>query len=49
MSKKIKYSLALLATLSIGNTAIVKNHGRMKFLGTLPFENLLEEQTKYSK
>ena len=40
MSKKLKYSVALLVVLSIGNTAIAKNHGDLKFLGTLSFENL---------
>ncbi len=40
MSKKLKYSVALLLALSIGNTAAAKNHGNMKFLGTLSFENL---------
>ena len=40
MSKKLKYSVALLVALSIGNTAAAKNHGNMKFLGTLSFENL---------
>ena len=40
MSKKLKYSVALLVALSIGNTATAKNHDNMKFLGTLSFENL---------
>ena len=40
MSKKLKYSVALLVALSIGNTATAKNHGNMKLLGTLSFENL---------
>ena len=40
MSKKLKYSVALLVALSIGNTAAAKSHGNMKFLGTLSFENL---------
>ena len=40
MSKKLKYSVALLVALSIGNIATAKNHGDLKFLGTLSFENL---------
>ena len=40
MSKKLKYAVALLVVLSIGNTATAKNHGDLKFLGTLSFENL---------
>ena len=40
MSKKLKYSVALLVALSIGNTATAKDHDNMKFLGTLSFENL---------
>ena len=40
MSKKLKYSVALLVALSIGSTATAKNYGDMKFLGTLSFENL---------
>ena len=40
MSKTLKYSVALLLALSIGNTATAKNHDNMKFLGTLFFENL---------
>ena len=40
MSKKLKYSVALLVALSIGCTATAKNHGDIKFLGTLSFENL---------
>ena len=40
MSKKLKYSVALLVALSIGNTAAAKNQGNMKFLGTLSFKNL---------
>ena len=40
MSKTLKYSVALLVALSIGNTATAKNHDNMKFLGTLSFENL---------
>ena len=40
MSKKLKYSVALLASLSVWNTAIAKNHSSMQFLGTPPFENL---------
>ena len=40
MSKKLKYSVALLVVLSIGNTATAKNHDDMKFLGTLSFKNL---------
>ena len=40
MSEKLKYSVALLVALAIGNTAAAKNHGNMKFLGTLSFENL---------
>ena len=40
MSKTLKYSVALLVVLSIGNTATAKNHDNMKFLGTLSFENL---------
>ena len=40
MSKKLKYSVALLVALSIGNTATAKNHDDMKFLETLSFENL---------
>ena len=40
MSKTLKYSVALLVALSIGNTATAKNHGNMKFLRTLSFENL---------
>ena len=40
MSKKLKYSVALLVAFSIGNTATAKNHDNMKFLGTLSFENL---------
>ena len=39
MSEKLKYSVALLVALSIGSTATAKNHGDMKFLGTLSFEN----------
>ena len=40
MSKKLKYSVALLVAFSIGNTATARNHDNMKFLGTLSFENL---------
>ena len=40
MSKKLKYSVALLVALSIGNTATAKNHGKMNFHRTLSFENL---------
>ena len=40
MSKTLKYSVALLVALSIGNTAAAKNQGNMKFLGTLSFKNL---------
>ena len=40
MSKKLKYSVALLVAISIGNTAIAKNHGSIKFLGTPSFEKL---------
>ena len=40
MSKKLKYSVALLIALLIGNTATAKNHGSMKVLRTPPFENL---------
>ncbi|MDC3075926.1 hypothetical protein OA328_01470 [Paracoccaceae bacterium] len=40
MSKKLKYSIALLVALSIGNIATAKNYDNMKFLGTLSFENL---------
>ena len=40
MSKKLKYSVAFLAALSVGNTGIAKNHSSMQFLSTPPFENL---------
>ena len=50
MSKKLKYSIALLAALSVWNTAIAKNHSSMQFLGTPPFENLdINNDGKLSK
>ena len=50
MSKKLKYSVALLVALSIGCTATAKNHGDIKFLGTLSFENLdINNDGKVSK
>lgn len=50
MSKKLKYSIALLASLSVWNTAIAKNHSSMQFLGTPPFENLdINNDGKLSK
>ena len=40
MSKKLKYSIALLVALSIGNVSIAKNRDSMKILSSPIFENL---------
>ena len=40
MSKKLKYSVALLVVLSIGNVSIAKNRDSMKILSSPIFENL---------
>ena len=40
MSKKLKFSVALLALLSTGNTTIAKNFNSMKILNPPTFENL---------
>jgi len=50
MSKKLKFSVALLALLSIGNTAIAKNFNSMKILNPPIFENLdINNDGKISK
>ena len=50
MSKKLKFSVALLALLSIGNTAIAKNFNSMKILNPPTFENLdINNDGKISK
>ena len=50
MSKKLKFSVALLALLSIGNTAIAKNLNKMKILNPPTFENLdINNDGKISK
>ena len=50
MSKKLKFSVALLALLSIGNTAIAKNLNKMKTLNPPTFENLdINNDGKISK
>ena len=40
MSKKLKYSIALLVALSMGNVSIAKNRDSMKILSSPIFENL---------
>ena len=50
MSKKLKFSVALLALLSIGNTSIAKNFNSMKILNPPTFENLdINNDGKISK
>ena len=50
MSKKLKFSVALLALLSIGNTAIAKNFNSMKILNPPIFESLdINNDGKISK
>ena len=50
MSKKLKFSVALLALLSIGNTTIAKNFNSMKILNPPTFENLdINNDRKISK
>ena len=50
MSKKLKYSLALLVALLLGNTAIAKNRDSMKMLNSPLFEKLdINNDGKVSK
>ena len=50
MSKKLKFSVALLALLSTGNTTIAKNFNSMKILNPPTFENLdINNDGKISK
>ena len=50
MSKKLKYSLALLVAILLGNTAIAKNRDIMKMLSSPLFENLdINNDGKVSK
>ena len=50
MSKKLKYSLASLVALLIGNTAIAKNRDSMKMLNSPLFEKLdINNDGKVSK
>ena len=50
MSKKLKFSVALLALLSTGNTTIAKNFNSMKILNPPTFKNLdINNDGKISK
>ena len=50
MSKKLKFSVALLALLSTGNTTIAKNFNSMKILNPPTFEHLdMNNDGKLSK
>ena len=50
MLKKLKYSVALLVVLSIGNVSIAKNRDSMKILSSPIFENLdINNDGKLSK